>query len=38
MIGNFLGNCKKPHSYVNTDVATFGNIWSSSGGHTGLVF
>ena len=41
MIGNFLGNVKKPHSYVKTTVATFwktiGNIWpifTPTSGHT----
>ena len=41
MIGNFLGNVKKSHSYVKTTVATFwktfGNIWpifTPTSGHT----
>ena len=33
MMGNFLGNVKKPHFYVKTAVATiwttFGNIWAT---------
>ena len=30
MIGNFLGNFEKPHSYVKTAVAiVWGNIWDT---------
>ena len=33
MIGNFQGNLEKPHSHVNTAVATFwatfANIWAT---------
>ena len=42
MIGNFLGNFEKSHSYLKTAVATswvtFGNIWATftqASGHTG---
>ena len=42
MIGNFLGNFEKSHSYLKTAVATswvtFGNIWATftpTSGHTG---
>jgi len=32
MIGNFLGNFEKPHSYVKTDywLLFYSNIWSPS--------
>ena len=38
MIGNFLGDVEKPHSYVKTAVATFWNhlgYFTATSGHTG---